>query len=385
MRLPLIGAAIVIAGAVSLAATGSSATVPDAAVRFPAGFDAAIYVGDNEVYTPATEVTTSTTTDPATTTTTALTTTVAETTTTIVPVTTTSVPVPSSTTSTTSPPSTTTTVTASTTTTTPSPPTTVAPSGQTMPTLPPRTGWDQWHQDFLTPAAEGTFLATYWTAEPRYKVNAYPPSPGTGTYNDTSTKNGKLPASVYDPNRLSVAGGVLRGRLGGPLEGGKIKVAAFLPQFYLDDRDVSAVHCVFRARADTMPSFKVAWLLWPKSNTSNPDGEVDFLEGNLGGNKTSWFMHRQALGTQDVGSIPVAMSGWQTYEFEWQRATSFWVKVNGVYVPNGAGQNVTTANVPANEMHPVFQSETRLDRTSGVTPTDTGSVYVDWLVCETKP
>jgi hypothetical protein len=257
-----------------------------------------------------------------------------------------------------------------------------------MPILPPRSGWDQWRQDFTIPSPEGSFLSNYWVSEPKFKVNTYPPFPGTGTYNDTSTKNGKTPASIYDPNRLSVAGGVLRGRLGGPLEAGKIKVAAFLPQFYLDDRDVSAVHCIFRAKADIMPSFKVAWLLWPKSNTSNPDGEVDFLEGNLGGSSMSWFMHRQSPtvnGTQDVGHIPAPASSWQTYEFEWQRATSFWAKFNGVFVKNERGENVTTVNVPANEMHPVFQSETRLDRTSGVTPADAGSIYVDWLVCEVKP
>lgn len=366
-------AATSVAAAVVLPAEGTSP--PGDAVRFPASFDAAIYVGDAQVYSPAAEEvptsapvtslpessstageTTSTAPLPASTTTTELvTTTVAVTTTTAAP---------------------TTTVAAS-------------PSGQAMPALTVRPGWDLWRQDFLRPAAEGQFLATYWTGELKYKVNTYPPNPGTGTYNDTSTKNGRTPASIYDPNRLSVtASGLLRGRLGGPLEGGKIKVAAFLPQFYLDDRDVSAVHCVFRAKADVMPSYKVAWLLWPKSNRSNPDGEVDFLEGNLNGSRAGWFMHRQdptANGVQDYGQGPAAMSAWATYEFEWQRAASFWAKVNGAYVKNQRGENVTTAFVPANEMHPVFQSETRLDRVSGTTaPADSGSIYVDWLTCETR-
>src|ERR1035437_7735252 len=63
-----------------------------------------------------------------------------------------------------------------------------------------------------------------------------------------------------------------------------------------------------RFRADAVPGYKTAWLLWPSSD-STADGEIDFPEGDLDGT-ISAFMHHQGGGSQDAYTTSSVYTGW---------------------------------------------------------------------------
>ena len=76
-----------------------------------------------------------------------------------------------------------------------------------------------------------------------------------------------------------------------------------------------------RFKADPVPGFKVAWLLWPQSGSGTDDGEIDFPEGNLH-RRICAFMHfaPASRGTQDAFcTTSIFASGWHTAVFEWAR------------------------------------------------------------------
>ena len=76
-----------------------------------------------------------------------------------------------------------------------------------------------------------------------------------------------------------------------------------------------------RWKADAIPGYKVAWLLWPDSEVWPRDGEIDFPEGNLDGT-VEGFMHRQngtSGGDQDHAGSAVRFGDgrWHTAVTEW--------------------------------------------------------------------
>lgn len=220
-------------------------------------------------------------------------------------------------------------------------------------------GWRQvFVDDFTTDVPLGKFpeaVSSKWSAY----------SEG---WKDTS-KNG-----TYSPGRVvSIHDGVLDKYL--RTENGARLVAAILPKIPGADGKggLSAGRFAVRFKADSIPRYKVAWLLWPVSEQWPKDGEIDFPEGDLDGT-ISGFMHRQAGtsgGDQDAFSTSTTFSSWHTAVIEWtpQRCAFFL---------DDAKIGESTQRVPNTPMRWVIQTETWLGSAAPL-PETSGHVYVDWV------
>jgi len=127
-----------------------------------------------------------------------------------------------------------------------------------------------------------------------------------------------------------------------------------------------------RMKSDRLSLYKVAWLLWPDSETWPDDGEIDFPEANLDSNTISAFMHyANHNGGQSAFSKKANFTVWHTFTTEWSPQ-----KV--VFYIDGAVIGTATTQVPSKPMHYVLQTETAL---SGGPPAATtqGHVKVDWV------
>jgi hypothetical protein len=242
--------------------------------------------------------------------------------------------------------------------------TALGPSGAEAPVgnLP---GWRQiFLDDFPTNVAKGSFpdaVSSKW--------GAYP-SP----WRDTS-KNG-----VYSPKDVvSITNGVLNQDI--HTSGGVHKVAALTPKIPGTSKYGQLYgRYEVRMRADSLPGYKMAWMLWPDSGTTitgsasgGGNGEIDYPEGEFREMDKVWgFVHRQNAtsgGDQAWFKIPVNVSGWHTYTIEWSP--------NLVrFLLDGAEVGRTTERIPNTPMHWVLQTETSLK----MVPADStrGNVQIDW-------
>lgn len=219
-------------------------------------------------------------------------------------------------------------------------------------------GWRQtFVDDFSTDVPLGQFpvaVADRW--------DAYP-SP----WRD-STRHG-----VYSPQDVvSIKGGMLNNYIHSL--GGRHDVAAVLPKVPGSTRGQLYGRFAVRWRADELPGYKVAWLLWPDSGVWPRDGEIDFPEMNLDTQTVSAHVHRQdATRANDAAAIRVPMdpSHWHTTVVEWSPNLV-------VFLLDGAEVGRTTRSVPDTSMHWVLQTETKL---SGTRPAVAvaGNVQVDWV------
>jgi hypothetical protein len=129
---------------------------------------------------------------------------------------------------------------------------------------------------------------------------------------------------------------------------------------------------VVRFKADPVPGYKTAWLLWPNSENWAADGEIDFPEGDLDG--TMWaFMHRDNATSgsdQDAYNSGVGYTSWHTAVIEWlpRRCT---------FILGGTVIESSTYRIPDTPMHWVLQTETEF----GTTPSTTaaGHVLIYWV------
>jgi beta-glucanase (GH16 family) len=156
--------------------------------------------------------------------------------------------------------------------------------------------------------------------------------------------------------------------------GGAFKVAAPMPRIPGGDgkHQLYGRYAV-RFRADAVPGYKTAWLLWPRSNVWPRDGEIDFPEGNLTGT-ISAFMHRQGASAgsdQAVYHTDARFSSWHTAVIEWSPT--------GVeFFLDGTSIGRATERVPETAMRWVIQTETAIG--GGAPPPDAdGHVYLDWV------
>jgi hypothetical protein len=183
---------------------------------------------------------------------------------------------------------------------------------------------------------------------------------------------------VYDMNRtISIVDGVLDIWL--HTEEGVHYVAAPWP--IIPGTEGSSLwygRIEFAFRAEPVPGYKTAWLLWPDSGRWPGDGEIDFPEGDLDGVAAiSGFMHRQnakRAGDQDVRTDGVyANNVWHTAAIVWlPDLCEFWL--DGVQL----GTSITE-RVPHTPMHWIFQTETKLDFSNPPPDESQGHVQVDWV------
>ena len=211
-----------------------------------------------------------------------------------------------------------------------------------------------WHsvlaEDFNTNAPLGSFVNTYSNT-----VGAYPAG-----WKDTS-KNG-----TYNPEKtLSVSNGVMDTWLHS--EGGQFLVNAATPKL----PTMLYGRFAMRMKADQVPGYKIAPLLWPDSDSWN-DGEIDFPEGDLNGSNFSAFTHHAgAPQTQDWLSAGVNGDNWHTYEIAWSPGQV-------QYFVDGALKGTHTVAIPTKPMHWVLQFETQI---GGGAPSASasGHVSIDWI------
>jgi len=231
-----------------------------------------------------------------------------------------------------------------------------SPSGQPMPTTAPA-GWTTvLADDFTTPVATGSFpgpaYAGRWT--------------GYSGFRDTSG------VGSYTPSRVvSVGGGALDLFL--HTEGGTPLVAAPVP---LPDGGRwggwTYGRYAIRYRADAVPGYKTAWMLWPDSDVWG-DGEIDFPEGDLDGTAHA-FVHqpgdpsRNALAVDTGATYP----GWHTAVIEWLPS--------GVTFSLDGRQVGRTSVSPSRPLHLVLQTETSGRPSSSAS----GHVQVDWITMQRR-
>jgi hypothetical protein len=183
-----------------------------------------------------------------------------------------------------------------------------------------------------------------------------------------STRHG-----VYSPaDVVSVRDGVLREHI--HTDAGRHKVAALLPNVPGPARGQRYGRFAVRWRADELPGYKVAWLLWPDSNRWPHDGEIDFPEMNLDTTTVGAFVHRQdASRGDDHAWADAAMdpTTWHTTVVEWSPDLV-------VFLLDGVEVGRTTTRIPDTPMHWVLQTETKL---GGERPAASvaGDVEIDWV------
>jgi beta-glucanase (GH16 family) len=214
-------------------------------------------------------------------------------------------------------------------------------------------------RSFNTPAPLGTFVSTYGAEFSGYSG-----------FGDTSNKG------VYDPNRvLSAHDGYLDIYL--RTASGKPRVAAPMPNGY---KPQTYGRYAVRFRTDTLPGYKLAFLLWPTSNNWN-EGEVDWPDGVAAG-KT--YAASAIRGSMQYGQMsfegpphsaaPTMGTGWHVAVTEWTAGHVRWY-MDGKLI----GQTSNTAGVPNTPMRWTLQTETNVDSTP-VSSSVHGHIDVDWVV-----
>lgn len=235
------------------------------------------------------------------------------------------------------------------------------PSGQTA----PRGDLPGWHQvlvdDFATEVARGDWPGPYaarWTTYP----NGWPDSAGKAGIR-----------SEYQPSRvLSARGGLLDYWV--HTDRGKTQGAVIVPL----DPDGGMLYQRYgryavRFRADPVPGYKMAFLLWPQSEEWPRDGEIDFPEGNLTATIDAYMHFQGASSGSDQDRFPTdsGFAAWHTAVIEWTPESVLFILDDHV-----VGRS--TQRIPNTPMRWTLQIERCLDRCEA--PTDAeGHVQVDWV------
>lgn len=253
----------------------------------------------------------------------------------------------------------------------PPPPPPPGPSGEAIPTgdLP---GWKlAWSENFDKPAAEGQIRAVYGN-----RMMFYPPRVDQAFYTDTKKRG------HYETNNLSADGGMLRYHVHTTADGIH-HVGAIIPTLSAKDAahgaygSVSGGRFAVRWRSSRLPTYKVAWLLWPKDSDWPKNGEIDFPECSLDGASTiHGFMHRQGAtvgSDQDSVSTTAKPTDWHTCVTEWVMGQSCKFFLDGLLI------KTVRDRVPATPMRWTLQTETSLDTTKPIDNSAAGYVDIDWL------
>jgi hypothetical protein len=226
-------------------------------------------------------------------------------------------------------------------------------------------GWRQlFAEDFTAPVALGSFPAS---ASSQWGAYPWP-------WKDTSG------FGRYAPKRtVSVANGVLSANIhtGAGEDGASYPlVAALTPKLQgTAEHGVTYGRFAVRFRADLLPGYKVAWLLWPDSDNQRSDGEIDFPEMNLDSPNVYGFMHRRDASSgsdQMWAKVPMDVRQWHTAVIEWSPNKL-------VFLLDGVEIGRTTERVPDGPMHWVLQTETALHTSSAPSSQVRGNVQIDWV------
>ena len=127
-----------------------------------------------------------------------------------------------------------------------------------------------------------------------------------------------------------------------------------------------------RFKADPVPGYKTAWLLWPDSENWN-DGEIDWPEADLDSTFTASMHHVGDPQTEEFYTTNFSYTSWHTAIIQWTPQSVIFT-LDGQVI----GDDTNTSVIPSTPMHWVLQTETQL---SGGPPSDSasGHVYIAWL------
>jgi len=216
-------------------------------------------------------------------------------------------------------------------------------------------GWKQvFTDDFTADAAQGSFQRVYGTKWSTY--HNFADTWGNGWYdrNYISAQNGVLDFDLKTVNGKPVS-----------FAPAPIVTKAWQGQTY--------GRFTARFRADALPGYKTAWLLWPDSNNWN-EGEVDFPEGGL---DEEIFGFNHCVGTPSKNCFWVNSK--QRYT-DWHTVTIEWAPNRLTYIMDGKVLGTTTTSVPTTPMHWILQTETEDKKPAADVA---GHLQVDWVAVYT--
>jgi hypothetical protein len=224
-----------------------------------------------------------------------------------------------------------------------------------------RGGSSEWirvyHEDFDTAASVGKVPGDAYASS----LTVYPDG-----WSDTSGRGKYAPSKV-----LSVENGALTWDMHS--DNGVPMGAAVLPT--LPTYGQTYGRYSVRFRADPVPGFGLAFLLWPDSEKWPRDGEIDFPEGELSGTIKAVAHHANEQGTTDPFPLTAKFDTWHVATIEW-RPHELTFLLDGEVV----GHSVH--DVPARSMHWVLQ--TGSDGINLPDPAAHARIEVDWLEAEAR-
>jgi beta-glucanase (GH16 family) len=209
-----------------------------------------------------------------------------------------------------------------------------------------------WANGASCPGLAGTPYASKWWAYP-------------SNYQDTREKNNG-DGGFYQPSDMYMSGGQLHLPLS--RANGTSRSQAPVPK-----ATIGRTYGRFslRARSDSSPNFKVAWLMW---RVVTNWGEIDFPEADLDDDGICAVNHAMNGGDafkKCANSTDFSDGNWHTYTTEWTPGRlRFYV--------DGILFGETTNQVPSTAMTWIIQSETRLSGTleSNAAPIE---IDIDWV------
>ncbi len=234
-----------------------------------------------------------------------------------------------------------------------------SPSGQAMP-VGNLSGWTQTlTDDFNTDVSVGSFPGNAYNA----KWDVYPDG-----WLDTAAQHENGNGRYFPSKVLSVDNGMLNMDL--HTENGVHMVSAPMPTAGPGYGQLYGRFSA-RMRADAVPGYKTAWLLWPNSERWPDDGEIDFPEGDLVGNVHAFAHFASANGGQDAFNTSAKYTDWHTYTIEW-------IPGRVTFILDGQVVGTSTRNVPSKPMHWVLQTETCFGYCQP-TASARGNLQIDWV------
>lgn len=243
-----------------------------------------------------------------------------------------------------------------------------------MPTNPP-SGWKRAVTSSfneVTPLGKwpGPIASQSWRNRPAGAKD----SSGRGTYDSSKTvseANGMLDIWIHS----EVAG---KPRVHDP--NGQRYVAAIIPRM----GHTHGARITICMRADVIPGYKIAYMLWPSEGPGNYHGEIDYPEMRLVGPPATAnaFMHyapKPSSGKkQDWYDSKVFLQDWHAYTIEWNpKASTPYAK----FFIDGRLIGHSTKYVPTKTMQYIMQNETLVAGQALPAPAQ-GHVQIDWVTID---